>query len=282
MSKGYLTFVQNNETTDYLTLAYVQALSIKSTQFINQYAVVVDDATYNLIEDRHREVFDYVVRMPLGDDAANSSWKLRNEWKASLASPFDETVKLESDMIFTHSVDHWWDILAKKELCFTTQVLNYQGQVANSRAYRKIFDDNDLLNVYNGFYYFRKTDLTNKFFDLARSLFEHWDTVKTSLLVGAENEPGSTDVVFALACKLIGNENCYLPGTVPTFTHMKGATNGWEANTDWRGMVYNQFDEGTFTVGFQRQRVPFHYYQKGFITDEILSYYEQRYRQTRI
>lgn len=276
MSKGYLTFVQNNKSTDYLRLAYAQALSIKATQKINQYAVVVDDNTFELITDKHRKVFDHIVRMPNGDDAANDRWKLKNEWKALLASPFDETVKLESDMLFTYSVDHWWDIMSVKDLCFTTQVLDYQGCVARSRAYRKLFDDNKLLNVYNGFYYFKKTDLTQRFFDIAKSLFANWDQVKNTLLVGAEDEPGSTDIVFALACRLVGDENCYLPGPVPTFTHMKGAINGWEPMADWRAMVYNQFDKTSLTVGFQRQRVPFHYYQKDFITDNLLDHYEKQ------
>jgi hypothetical protein len=282
MSKGYLTFVQNNSKTDYLRLAYTQALSIKVTQKINQYAVVVDDATFALVTDRHKEVFDYIIRMPNGDDAANDHWKLKNEWKAHLATPFDETVKLESDILFSHSVDHWWDIMSAKELCFTTQVLDYRGNVATSREYRQLFDQNNLLNVYNGFYYFRKTELTRQFFDIAKQLFRNWDQIKTTLLVDAENEPGSTDVVFAVACKLVGDQHCYLPGAVPTFTHMKGAINGWQPDVDWRDQVYNQVDGTSLTVGFQRQRVPFHYYQKGYITNELLEFYERRYRETRI
>jgi hypothetical protein len=282
MSKGYLTFAQNNSKTDYLRLAYVQALSIKATQKINQCAVVVDDATFELITDQHREVFDYIIRMPYGDDAVNDQWKLKNEWKAYVATPFDETVKLESDMLFTYSVDHWWDTMSTKELCFTTQVLDYRGNIATSREYRQVFDQNNLLNVYNGFYYFKKTELTRQFFDIAKILFRDWDQIKNTLLVDAENEPGSTDVVFAVACKLVGDQNCYLPGAVPTFTHMKGAINGWQPNTDWRDQVYNQLDGSRLTVGFQRQRVPFHYYQKGFITNELLEYYERRYRETRI
>jgi hypothetical protein len=277
MSKGYLTFVQNNSRTDYLRLAYAQALSIKTTQKINSYAVVVDAATMELITDQHRQVFDHIIPMPLGDDTVNDAWKLKNEWKAYMATPFDETVKLESDMLFTYSVDHWWDIMSKKDLCFTTQVLDYKGNVATSRAYRQVFDDNNLLNVYNGFYYFKNTELTKRFFDLAQSLFEHWDTVKHTLLVDAEHDPGSTDLVFALACKLLGNDHCYLPGPVPTFVHMKGAINGWELNTNWTDMLYTELDGNCLTAGFQRQRVPFHYYQKDFITDQLLEHYEQRY-----
>lgn len=276
MSKGYITFVQNNGRTDYLRLAYAQALSIKATQQINSYAVVVDDATFGLISDKHRRVFDYIIRMPYGDAAAADKWKLKNEWQAYAATPFDETIKLEADMLFTHTVDHWWDIVSNKDLCFTTQVLDYKGNVATSRAYRQLFDDNCLLNVYNGFYYFKKTPLTKQFFEIAKSLFEHWDTVKNTVLINAENESATTDVVFAVACRLIGDENCYLPGPVPTFAHMKGAINGWELNTNWSDMVYTEFDNTNLTVGFQRQRVPFHYYQKDFITEELLEFYERR------
>jgi hypothetical protein len=214
--------------------------------------------------------------MPFKDAAVGDQWKLKNEWQAYAATPFDETIKLEADMLFTYNIDHWWDIVSAKELCFTTQVLDYKGKVATSRAYRQIFDDNHLLNVYNGFYYFKKTPLTQQFFEIAKSLFEHWDTVKNTLLINAENESATTDVVFAVACRLLGDENCYLPGSVPTFTHMKGSINGWELNTNWSDMVYTEFDDTKLNVGFQRQRVPFHYYQKDFITDELLEFYERR------
>jgi hypothetical protein len=43
--QGYFTFAQNTDTVNYLELAYAQALSIKNTQTINQYAVAVDSQT---------------------------------------------------------------------------------------------------------------------------------------------------------------------------------------------------------------------------------------------
>lgn len=280
MTKGYLTFAQNNDTTDYLNLAYLQALSIKVTQKENQYAVVVDDATMNSVTDRHRAVFDYIIPIPGVDDAANDSWKLRNEWKAYQATPFDETIKLEADMLFTSNLDHWWDILKLKDLCFTTGVLDYTGNVATSRAYRKAFDDNNLLNLYNGFYYFKRSPIAEQFFYYAELLFKNWDMIKSDVLKDCGNEPASTDLVFAVAAKIVGDENCYLPGMVPTFAHMKGAINNWSIDDDWRNFLYYQFDSTTFTAGFTRQRVPYHYHYKDFVTEEIIKHYEDEYERT--
>ena len=42
---GFLTVACNTDQTDYLQLAYVQAVNVKKTQKHNQYAVVVDKNT---------------------------------------------------------------------------------------------------------------------------------------------------------------------------------------------------------------------------------------------
>ena len=131
---GYLTFAQNSETGNYLEMAYLQALSIKATQRINKYAVIVDSATMDKIEPKHELVFDHIIPM-IQDDAAKDAWKLSNEWQAFNLTPFRETVKLDSDILFTTNVDHWWDIMRKKEVCCATTIRDYEGNVSNCMAY---------------------------------------------------------------------------------------------------------------------------------------------------
>ena len=46
---GFLTVACNTEQTDYLQLAYLQALNIKRTQKNNQFAVIVDQNTLTQI-----------------------------------------------------------------------------------------------------------------------------------------------------------------------------------------------------------------------------------------
>jgi len=276
MTQGYLTFAQNTPGANYLAMAYVQALSIKATQKINSYAVVVDEYTNKFITAKHKSVFDHIIPMPGVDEAANDKWKLRNEWKAGIATPFDETVKIEADMLFTASVDHWWDIMARKDVCFTTNVVSYTGKIATSRAYRKLFDDNHLINLYNGFYYFKKSETADRLFESAKTVYANWPLFRDQILINCRDEHPTTDVVFAIAAKLCGEHSYYDPtSAVPRFAHMKGAMQGWAINEDWQDHLHCQFDQSTVTVGFTRQTVPFHYYQKNFITRDIINHYEQ-------
>ena len=116
MSKGYIAIAQNNEEHDYLKLAYAMALSIKATQKENKICICVDEQTKETMQDKYKEVFDYVVDIPWNDDAGQDKWKIHNKWKYAHMSPFKESIILDTDMVFTHSVDHWWDYLSKKDL----------------------------------------------------------------------------------------------------------------------------------------------------------------------
>ena len=278
---GYFTFAQNTDTVDYLELAYVQALSIKCTQdTVNKYAVAVDAATKEKINDKHRSVFDYIIDIPTDYNDASSDWKLANEWQAWWLTPFKETIKLESDMLFTRDLTHWISLLQTKEVVLTTHIRDYEGHISRSRAYREMFDENNLPDVYNGFMYFRFGQDSMKFFDTARTVFQFWPVFRDELLKNCRDETPSTDLLYAVTAQLVGPETCTLPNSningFPTFTHMKGAINRLGVNSDWTKHYYAQLDDNAhLTVGFTRQMYPFHYYQKHFITDDIKQRYER-------
>ena len=277
--RGFFTFAQNNSTTDYLSLAYGQALSIKCTQKdVTAFAVAVDAPTKACITDAHRAVFDCIVDIP-EDNAASDEWKLKNEWQAWWLTPFKETIKLESDILFTSSIDHWWPGMQQREVCLTANVRDYEGNISASRAYRKVFDDNLLPDVYNGIMYFRYGQESMNFFVYARYIFQNWGNVRTTLLKNCHDPEPTTDVVFALAALMLGEERCTNYAlSYPTFTHMKGAINGWGVNTDWTDKLYSQIDSHlNLTVGFTRQQYPFHYQQKKFLTNEVIKKYEEAY-----
>jgi len=272
--QGYLTFAQNNSTTNYLELAYLQALSIKATQKINSYAVVVDAKTKEALCEKHRKVFDYIIDMPGEDLAADSDWKLANEWKAWWATPYKETVKLDSDILFTRNIDHWWDAYRLRDVFFTTQVVDHRGDFAASRKYRQLFDDNDLLNVYTGLFYFRFSQTSLYLFEIAAGIYKEWDYFKNNVLKNCRDEQPTTDVVFALAAKLLGEEQCYVPLSYPTFAHMKGAMLNMGSFDTWRNKMYAQLDGKDLLIGFNKQMYPVHYQDKEFATQELIKKYE--------
>ena len=263
--QGYFTFAQNTDTVNYLELAYAQAVSIKNTQTINQYAVAVDSQTRELITDEHRTVFDYII------DISNPNVQaMSNEWQAWHLTPFKETVKLESDILFTVNVDHWWTGMRLQEVCFTTKIRNYEGNTSNDRTYRKLFDQNNLPDIYTGMYYFRFGRISMELFKLAEAIYTNWTVFRDELLKNCREDTPSTDVVFAIAARILGVELCTNPALdYPSFVHMKGAVNGLDAAADWQQVFPHELYNNTLMINFTRQQWPVHYYQKNFANAHI-------------
>ena len=276
--RGYFTFVQNSDTTDYLRLAYAQALSIKATQKLNKYAIAVDQKTKEKVTDKHRKVIDYIIDIPGEDDAKNESWKLSNEWKAQIATPFRETIKLDCDMLFPRDISHWWHGMQQQEICITTEVRSYRNEVATNRTYRKVFDANGLLNAYSGFTYFRYSRLSTQFFQIVETIMKDWDRYRDQLLKECRIEQPTTDEVYALAAKIVGEERCHNPTlSYPSFIHMKPAIQNWDPGIIWPNVVpFTLLPNLELVVGGYAQRYPFHYVDKDFITDELIERYETK------
>lgn len=262
--QGFVTFAQNTQDVDYLELAYLQALNIKETQTENKYAVVVDAATKELINEKHISVFDYIIDLPVDYNESTSNWKLANEWQVFWLTPFKETIKLESDLLFTRSIDHWWTAFRLKNICLSTGCKNYLGINSTIRKYRELFDANHLPDVYNGLMYFRFSQEAKSFFDAARYIQQEWQYVKTGLKNCIEDKP-STDVLYALAAIMVGPETCTMPSMdFLNFTHMKPAINGLPDGIKFTDAFVTEQDGNMIRVNNINQLHPFHYYEKDY------------------
>lgn len=271
--QGFLTIAQNTQDVDYLQLAYVQAMSVKLTMPGSKYAVLVDANTLAAVTDKHRSVFDYVIEMPI-DDAKDQSWKLANEWQVCELSPFKETIKLESDLIFTRSIDHWWTLFRLRNVVISLGCKDYQGQTGTSRRYRRVFDDNNLPDVYTGLMYFRYSQEAYEFFEIVKACFRHWDIVSPQLKNYRDEQP-TTDLVFAIAAKHMGLESCTLPSVDwINFAHMKNAINHWPEATPWPEMVVSELDLPMIRINNVNQYYPFHYQDKNWVTAEVVERFE--------
>jgi len=268
--QGFLTVAANTADTDYLRLAYLQALNIKATQQITSYAVIVDAATAAQVQDHHRAVFDYIIEAPA---STNGPYGL--EPTAFWLTPFKETVKLESDLLFTRSIDHWWTTFRLRDVVLSTGCQTYQQQPATSRRYRKLFDDNNLPDVYNGLMYFRFSQTAVNFFKTARQIFEQWPAVR-NLLLGCSDEYASTDVAYAITANILGPERCTLPAAdFVNFVHMKSSINGYDETASFQDVYVTEFAEGMIRINNVNQYHPLHYHDKTFATDTMIEYYER-------
>jgi hypothetical protein len=119
----------------------------------------------------------------------------------------------------------------KRDVVVSCGARTFYDQPAHSRFYRKIFDKNSLPDVYNAITYWRVSQTATEFFVLVRNIFENW-TEYQKLLKFPDDKP-TTDVVYAMAAVIIGEEQVTLPdGLGPTIVHMKRYINPIQGN-DW-------------------------------------------------
>jgi len=179
------------------------------------------------------------------------------------ASPYRQTIKLEADMIAASSIDHWWTLFEHRDVVISQGCRNYYDQPAQSRFYRKIFDSNQLPDVYNAITYWRLSHTAKEFFGLVRIIFENWNQFK-KLLKFAEEEP-STDVVYAMAAQIMGPEQVTLPlGLGPNIVHMKRHIIGTGSN-DWTQELVWELTNPGVRINTVAQWGLFHYQVKDWL-----------------
>jgi len=250
--RGYLIPAVDSDSVDYLRCGVQLARSIRHWH---------PDANITALTVKRCSdpVFDHVIPLPHGDLGG-----YRNDWQVFNASPYRQTVKLEADMIAAGPIDHWWALFERRDVVVSLGARDFYDQPAQSRYYRKIFDQNDLPDVYNAITYWRLSATAKEFFSLVRSIFEHWAEYKT-LLKFPEESP-STDVVYAMAAKIMGPESVTLPqGLGPNIVHMKRHIIPTQSH-DWTQELVWESDP--FRVNTVAQWGLVHYHVKDWILHE--------------
>ncbi len=272
MSKGHVFLAQNSDV-DYVEQAYALALSIKIHNQENKTCLITNDS----VPEKYRYVFDHIVPIPWKDSAASTQWKIENRWKIIYATPFEENIVYDVDMLLLESNDHWWDYFENKDLCFTTHVRDYRGNVVNSNYYRKSFTRNGLDNIYTGAFYFRKVNTAYEFFKWLEIIVVHWQKFYRIHLKNHAQSFCSIDLSAALALRFMGTH--VDKGGIPSFIHMKPGVQGWKNIPSKWTNVLNSFldDELNLKVGNFQQSGLFHYVEEGFLTENFIKKLESAY-----
>ena len=256
MSKGFLWFAQNNDTTDYVELSIKLAESIKRWNKHNKICVITDD--HSQFESEHVDM----VKVLRHDSSETHDIKWANEHKAFELTPFIHTIKLEADMLWTQNTDWWWYHLWQHDLVFSVDCFDYKNNVVKDRFYRQLFWRNDLPNIYNGLTYFRRSQKAKKFFDLCRGITQNWEEVRKEILFACHDKYPSTDVVYALAYRTLDPINKELID-YPwfKFIHNKDMIQApWAKQVNQYLMPIRLQDK--ILLGGQRINRPWHYHDK--------------------
>jgi hypothetical protein len=274
MNFGYLLIVSSTDKANYLDMAYALAMSIKHTQKpgYDKVALVIDnvDAVKKL---KSPWVFDHVI-----------SWNEETFWDGrswmDQLSPFEHTVCLDVDMLFSRDYSHWIDYFVENtELYLPNRVYNYRGDVAQDDFYRKTFRENKLPNVYSLYTFFKKdSELVQEFFSLGRHIIKNPREFSNLFLTEHKPKVVGTDEAFALAAKILSiDDTITYDMDFPRVVHMKPMIQNWPWPADkWSdhiGFYFNKRAE--LKLGNYRQTDIVHYVEKDKINDEIISVLEE-------
>lgn len=269
MTKGFLVLAQNS-SVDYIRQAYALALSIKSTQpTINKISIVTND----IVPEEYQTAFDKIIPIPFGDQAENSEWKVENRWKLYHATPYEETIVLDTDVLILENIERIWSFVKDRHLFFSSSVRDYKGRIITDRTYRKTFDENALPDVYSGMYYFKKCNESLEFFKLVEFITYNWERIYHEVTPKQTQKFFSMDVSFAIAAKILGIDDQIITANSPfTFTHMKPALQGWDPVPETvlsQAIINFNSKKELFLNNFKQSGV-FHYVEDEFLTDYLL------------
>jgi hypothetical protein len=274
MNFGYLIIVNSTSEINYPAMAYALAMSIKNTQRegYDRVALVIDDKS-KVDKFKSPWVFDYII-----EEELPSHWDGRS-WMDKL-TPFDQTVCLDADMLFTRDYSHWIDYFVENsDLYVANRSYTYRDEVVKDEHYRKAFIKNNLPNLYSFWTFFKKdSELSQEFFNLGRAIINHPIEFSNLYLSSYKPKVVGTDEAFSLAAKIldIADEISY-DLDFPRVTHLKPLIQNWpwEAETisDHVGFYLNK--AGKLKIGNYQQHNIVHYVEKDKMTDEFISVLEE-------
>ena len=266
------TLLAQNSSDDYVKQAYLCALSIRATNPGSKIALITND-------ECKYDIFDDVIKIPWGDAAENSEWKIENRWKIYHTTPYTKTIVLDTDMLVLDNIEHWWDAMQDKKVFYTTNVLTYRSEPLTSTHYRKSFVKNNLPSLYSGFHYFEKGNDAHLFYQWLELVMKNWEVFYEQHATGKTiQEFPSVDVSAAIVTKILGWEQVVTDAnSYPNFVHMKAHAQDWKVSPDsWIDNVNISFNKSLdLKIGNHRQQGIFHYTEKNFATDKIIKIYEE-------
>lgn len=276
--KGFVTLAIGKE---YLKMAYILALSIKCSQKQNANVSLIclegDDTS------QYQHVFDRIVFLQK-DSYLGKGFKkpMQDVYTLFYNSPYRETIYCEADMIIPTDISHWWSLFQQYEICMCNHVYNYRGEQIKDSYYRQHFAKTGLPTLYNAMMYWRRSVKAGRLFQKSLRNMKTWnDWAKGFFPKGSyiPEEPHN-DECFAKTVLDDPPQDGSDIIQVPNFIHCKTQDNFKNDNVSelWTEHFHCHISED-FKVYVNNHQItrPFHYQDKGFVTEHLLNTLENKY-----
>lgn len=212
MSKGVVLFALNNERVDYFDLASFCAMQIKKHLKL-PVTVVTDQNTYAR-KEKFFHLFDKVIPIEINYkklsekrfqngfyDSALVNYRNNARYQIYDITPYNETLVIDVDVVICN--DNWLNVFNTDEVLLISQ--NSQD-INFDRGKEKQFtyvSDESIPFYWATVFYFKKCDITRRYFNLIRFIQENWDYYRR--LHMCKSELFRNDYAFSIALNILSN-----------------------------------------------------------------------------
>lgn len=276
MSKGFILLAENTDI-DYVSMATTLAMSIKNSQpsELSNVSLITDDK----VPEKYRKLFDHIIPVPWKSNN-KTRYSVDNRWKIYHASPYEENISLDVDMLVLSDLKFFWKTFENYKIYFTSKVVDYRNNIIKDEYYRKSFIANNLPNFYSALHYFHKSEDAKEFYSWIELVTNNWELFYGKFVSEFYPDKPSMDITNAIVGKILSEQNKF-SGTIfdpVKFVHMKPMIQGWASPpTEWNSAVGTYFnDKCELKIGNFKQEGVFHYVEKSFLKDFIIKKLEKR------
>jgi hypothetical protein len=276
VSKGFLIFAQNTSKVDYVEQAYALALSIQiSQQDIKKVSLV----TNSKVPKKYQKVFDQIIPIPWFKESETSLLAAEHRWKLYEATPYQETIILDADMLLLEDISLWWQYCSSYDLKFCSKIYNYKSEhIPVDKFHRKAFIANNLTNPYFALHYFKRNRTAFEFYKVLEFVCNNWEECYNIYAPNYYQKWLSMDLASAIALEITGMHDQAIDSADPLgFVHMKTPIQNWPIGVEkWQDMIPYVFtSRGDLVAGNIKQTKLFHYVEKDFISPSLLTRLEE-------
>lgn len=277
MSKGFLTLAVGG-LEENIRHSYALALSIKASDPAAEICVVVDDGDTENIPSRYLHAFDYISELPFGNTAHSDGFHAANLWQIYHASPFDQTIYLDSDMLFLNvQVSLLWDRFAGNYMSIPAVARTFRNVPTNKNSSLFEFENAyHLPSLFNSMIYFDSTrEETAQWFKLADPIFQNWRNTYNAMFKDKKPDSFRKNLLCNIVTFLMDEENeikIHVPFMYDFHTHSQHMWSN-DVPYNWTDMLNTWYtkqhqlivENSSITHGI------IHYRDKKFLTEEIIN-----------
>ena len=184
---------------------------------------------------------------------------LLNLWQLYWATPYDETIVLDADMLFLNDYSYWWDYLSKFDLLFPDTIINYKQETIKHEQYDKILTEHEIRPAYEKMFYFKKGDKALEFFNMLSQVIQNFISVSLEIFPNKRPTSLRTSHVFPACIKMLGIDDIvYDKNNVFKYIDMKLSCLNAPVKK-WDEDLYYWGDTTNFYIENFNQYYPLHY-----------------------